>query len=142
MNITKKVLKSIGKYLVFGLLMGLGSMVLTDMIILPHVRDWAWLLGMPKEGSTYYAIVQVVLWSLWGFVGVMLAVSVYPMIFKEPPARWMFITDLSISSLNWILGALAIGFGVWLGEIKEIDLDTWKRLCSYQLVHLNVLVRI
>jgi hypothetical protein len=63
-----------------------------DMIVVPLVRNWSWLFGMPKEGSTYYAIVQIVLWTLWGFIGVGLAVGVYPMIFKEPPARWMFIT--------------------------------------------------
>jgi hypothetical protein len=126
MNRTKKVLKNIGKFLVFSLLMGLGGGVLTDMVILPLVREWSWLLGTPKEGSAYYTFVQVILWALWGFIGVMLAVSVYPMIFKQPPARWMFITVLSIGGLNWILGAFVIGLSVWFGEIGEIELETWN----------------
>jgi hypothetical protein len=45
MSRTKKVLKNSGKYLVFGILMGLGGMVLTDMMVLPLVHGWSWLLG-------------------------------------------------------------------------------------------------
>ena len=60
MSRTKKVLKNSGKYLVFGILMGLGGMVLTDMMVLPLVHGWSWLLGEPMEGSVYYMIVKLI----------------------------------------------------------------------------------
>lgn len=126
MNAIKKVLTNAGKYIVFCLLMGLAGLILAHVITLPLVHLLSWLLGSPKEGSTYEVIAQVVLWALWGFVGVMLAVSVYPMIFKQPPARWMLITTISIVGFNWILIAPVIGFGVWFGEVREIELETWR----------------
>ena len=51
------------------------------------------------------------------------------MIFKEPPARWMFITYLSIGGLVWMFDALAISSDLWLGV--EIDLDMWKEFVHY-----------
>jgi hypothetical protein len=122
MNRTKKILKGAGKYLVFGLLMGLGGAVLTDVVLLPILRAWGWFtwLGIPKEAT------QLVLWSAWGYFGVMLAVGVYPMIFKEPPARWMFITDLSLGGFGWMASALAISVGIWVEGIENIEWDEWK----------------
>jgi hypothetical protein len=70
MSRAKKVLANIGKFAVFSLLMGIGSLLLsaimTDMII---IHNLTWILGKPTEGSTYAAITQVICYALWGFVG-------------------------------------------------------------------------
>jgi uncharacterized membrane protein YciS (DUF1049 family) len=132
MSRVKKVLANIGKYLVFCLLMGLGGMIVSTIISVLFVRSfvhgWAWILGEPKEGSTYAAIVQLISFALWGLIGPILATAVYPMIFKQFPARWMGITSVAVIGFSWILIVLIVVVGVAIGSANEIELDTWEEL--------------
>ena len=124
----KRILKGFGKYLVFLLLNGLGGIIVATIFTYVITNNFEWILGWPKEGTVYGNIIDIVSWCLWGLVGPILAVSVYPAIFKEFPPRWMGITSVSILIFSWSLSILAIVFGLVMGE--DIELDTWKSFVS------------
>jgi len=124
MSRLKRAFSNIGKYLVFGLLMGVGGAIISTFIGAAILHNWTWMFGKPTEGSTYEAIVQLLGWALWGYVGPVVAVLGYPMIFKKDPPRWMGIISIAEGGFVWILTVLSIGAGVALGA--EFDLDAWK----------------
>jgi L-cystine uptake protein TcyP (sodium:dicarboxylate symporter family) len=126
MSRAKKVLANIGKFVVFALLMGLGGFVVSMIVTGAILYNWTWIFGAPIEGSTYAAIVQVISWALWGFVGALLAISIYPVIFKKLPPRWIGIASIAVIGFLWISTVLAIVIGVAIGD--EIKLSAWKDL--------------
>ncbi len=120
----KRIFKSIGKFLVFLLLNGLGGIFVASIFTLMVLNNLAWLLGYPRTGTSYSAIVDILSWGLWGWCGAFVGVFGYSMIFKEFPPRWMGITSISVLIFGWICIMLAIVSGLVLGE--EIELDTWN----------------
>ena len=122
--VAKRVLKSFGKYLVFLLLNGLGGVIVGTIVTIEIVHNFDWILGTPKTGTAYGAIVEVTSWGLWGVVGALVAVFGYSQIFKQFPPRWMGITTVSIDVFGWILTTVLIIIGLSIGE--EIELDQWK----------------
>ena len=120
----KRILKGIGKYSVFLLLNGLGGMIVATIITVAIVNNFAWILGHPKTGTAYGAIVEVISWGLWGSFGAFVAVGGFSAIFKESPPRWMGITSISILGCTWALTALGIVVGLAIGD--EIELNDWK----------------
>jgi hypothetical protein len=118
------LLKGTGKYLVFLLLNGLGGIIVATITTFVIVHNFDWILGQPKAGTAYGAVVEVVSWGFWGLMGALVAVFGYSRIFKQYPPRWMGITTVSVCMFGWMLTILAIVGGSLMGE--EIDLDTWK----------------
>jgi len=123
-GMTERIFKGIGKYLVFCLLNGLGGIVVASIFTSMVVDNLAWMLGHPKAGTSYGAIVEVISWSFWGWCGALVAVLGYSMIFKEFPPRWMGITSISVLIFGGIFIMLAIVGGLAFGE--EIELRTWE----------------
>jgi hypothetical protein len=80
--------------------------------------------GELKDDSTYVTIRQVFEWALWGIVGPLLAVGVYPVIFKQFPPRWMGITSIALIGFGTILTALVLVGEAATGE--EFDLENWR----------------
>ena len=120
MEVTERLLKGTGRYLMFLLLNGLGGALLADITTFMIVDNFPWVLGQPETGATFGAVVQVINWGLWGSVGALVAAGGSSVIFKQFPPRWMGITTISIL----IFSRLGI-FSVLLIKGK-IELDAWR----------------